>query len=75
MTNPDTTTQYNVTGANSFGCKDSANITVVVYPKPVIDPTSNDTSGCEPKTINFTANTGGLSYLWNFGDTGTSDSS
>ena len=74
MANPGVTTLYNVTGANSFGCKDSTKIIVVVYPKPVIDPTSDTNAGCEPKTIKFTANTGGLSYLWNFGDTDTSSS-
>ena len=74
LANPGVTTLYNVTGANSFGCKDSTKITVVVYPKSVIDPTSDTNAGCEPKTIKFTANTGGLSYLWNFGDNLTSDS-
>lgn len=49
-------------------------ITVVVYPKPVINPTEDPTSGCEPKTINFSANTGALTYLWHFGDGQTSDS-
>ena len=68
IVHPVVTTLYKVTGTNSNGCKADEEITVVVYPKPVINPTEDPTSGCEPKTINFSASAGALSYLWHFGD-------
>jgi len=57
-----------VTGTNNLGCKEDEEIKIVVYPKPVINPTEDPTSGCEPKTINFSASAGALTYLWHFGD-------
>jgi len=68
MVTPGVTTLYSVTGTNAFGCKNDEEITVVVYPKPAINPTEDPTSGCEPKMINFSASAGALTYLWNFGD-------
>ena len=68
IVHPIVTTLYSVTGTNTFGCKDDEEITIVVYPKPLINPSSDITDGCEPKTINFNASAGALTYLWHFGD-------
>lgn len=52
---------YTVIVANTFGCKDTADITLDVLPKP--SAIVNNAAACEGDTITLTAQGGG-SYLW-----------
>ena len=58
---PNTTTNYIVIGKNTFGCKDTANVTVTVNPGPPI--TVNSPTICIGDIATLTAS-GGLSYIW-----------
>lgn len=58
---PDTSTRYTVI-VRAGGCIDTAYVSVVVNPKPVIS-VSADTSICVGDTISLTAG-GGATYLW-----------
>lgn len=55
-------------------CTDSFSKPIRVLPRPAVAFTANNTSSCQPPlTVNFTnQSTGGVSYLWNFGDGNTS---
>ncbi|HEX8313836.1 MAG TPA: PKD domain-containing protein, partial [Flavisolibacter sp.] len=55
-------------------CTDSFSNLIRVLPRPVAAFTANNTSGCQPPlTVNFSnQSTGGVNYLWNFGDGNTS---
>ena len=59
---PNATTNYIVTGKNTFGCKDTANVTVTVNPGPPI--TVNSPTICVGDTTTLTAS-GALTYIWN----------
>ncbi len=59
-----------------FGCPDSSTVYVVVYAKPSITFVSDIIEGCMPSLpIAFTSTVSipGGTYLWNFGDLGTSN--
>lgn len=59
---------------NNFGCKDSTQLTIQVYPRVVAQFTS-DSTGCSPLEIQFNNHSLNAStYLWNFGDGFTSNS-
>jgi len=61
-----------LTVTDQFGCSSSSTFDVTVNPNPVVSFESI-TGGCEPLTVDFTNNsTGGVSYVWNFGDGATS---
>lgn len=61
-------------GANAFGCVDTAQATVTVYPNPTADLALSDAQGCHPLTVQLTnLSTGADQYLWNYGDGSTSD--
>lgn len=65
----------NSSGADSI----TRNQYITVFPKPVVAFTASDTTGCLPKTIQFTdqsSSPGGTitSWLWDFGDGTTSTS-
>jgi PKD repeat protein len=60
------TTQLISISAN--GCRDSVNVYVTAYPKPIFNFTMVPNSGCTPLTINFPSVPGVVSYQWNFGD-------
>lgn len=64
---------YNVLATNSSGCTDSANaVTVNVFPVPVAAVSaSGPTTFCQGNSVTLTAS-GGTSYLWSDGSTGTS---
>lgn len=52
---------------NSFGCSDSASVSVTIYPLPVANFTAS--RECIGKTTSFTnTSTLGTSYTWSFGD-------
>lgn len=66
---------YIVKLISNFGaCTDSAFKTITVIDKPLVSFNANPTSSCSaPLTVNFLNNsTGGISYVWDFGDGGTS---
>ncbi|MEJ8843377.1 LamG-like jellyroll fold domain-containing protein [Lacibacter sp. H375] len=67
VASPSATTEYIVTGTNSFGCTAKDSITVTVKPKPTIT-IPNDTLICSGSSIQLTAG-GGSSYVWLPGNT------
>ncbi|MCA6363953.1 MAG: T9SS type A sorting domain-containing protein, partial [Bacteroidetes bacterium] len=61
--NPTSTTTYTVTGTNQFGCSDTALVTVVVNPLPVLAVTTSDPVICLGDTVTFSV-TGAATYSW-----------
>jgi hypothetical protein len=61
--NPTSTTTYTVTGTNQFGCTDTALVTVVVNPLPVLAVNTSDPVICLGDTVTFSA-TGASTYTW-----------
>jgi PKD repeat protein len=64
-----------LTVTNNAGCKDSLTESINIDPTPV--PSFSTTSTCVGEAAEFTNSTslqggGNLTYLWNFGDSGTS---
>jgi PKD repeat protein len=62
---------YNVTLdiISDQGCSSSANSNVIILPNPDASFTPNPVYGSPPLTVNFVnQTTGGLNYVWNFGD-------
>ncbi|MES2565888.1 MAG: PKD domain-containing protein [Bacteroidota bacterium] len=57
---------------NSFGCKDTASITLNIFPKPIVSFAIDDTSGCAvfcPKFTDTSTPAGILTnWEWSFGD-------
>lgn len=57
---------------NSFGCKDTISISVIIYPNPTVSFVIDDTSGCAvfcPRFTDTSTPAGILSaWEWNFGD-------
>ncbi len=60
--------QYDVTVTNSFGCKNSDTIEVVLRDNPVVD-LGNDTTVCNGVVLNLDAGDDGIEYFWNTGET------
>lgn len=59
---PTTTTTYTVIGTDANGCKDTAQMTITVNPKPIIDA-GPDVAVCSLTSIQLQA-TGATSYSW-----------
>ncbi len=55
-------------GSNQFGCMDSHQVPIQVY--PLVEANfSSDTMGCSPYTVSFSnLSTGASSYYWDFGN-------
>ncbi len=54
---------------SQYGCKDSTETTVIVFPKPEARFEPEITEGCSPLTIDYEdMSTGAAVYQWNFGD-------
>jgi gliding motility-associated-like protein len=54
---------------SQFGCKDSLEKQVIVYPKPLASYETSISSGCSPLQVDLTHSSVGASSLdWNFGD-------
>jgi gliding motility-associated-like protein len=69
---PAITTTYTIYGRDSLGCNDSTKFTLDVNSAPLDSFTSSAPSVCYPLRIQFSnMTTGGISYLWNFGDSNT----
>jgi gliding motility-associated-like protein len=67
--------QYKIKLVTTFGiCQDSAVKTITVLPRPTAAFTASNTSGCAgPLVVSFQdASTSAISYIWSFGDGGTS---
>lgn len=60
---------YTVIVTNSFGCKDTAQTTVLVNPNPIVTATSNSPV-CQQDTVKLSS-TGGISWAWSNGSTFT----
>ncbi len=60
--------QYDVTVTNSFGCKNSDTIEVVLRDNPVVN-LGNDTTVCNGVVLNLNAGNDGIEYFWNTGQT------
>lgn len=53
---------------NQFGCIDSTEIQITVYPGVVMDLNVVPGEGCHPLQAELTATPGAMSYTWNTGD-------
>ena len=53
---------------SSNGCKDSMQLTVTAYPRPIFNFTMVPNTGCSPLSINFPPVLGAVTYQWDFGD-------
>lgn len=80
ITVPPTAASYTVTGTTN-GCKGSAVSNVTTSAPPLVNFSADTLQGCNPLSVNFTANTTGntgATYTWNYGDnsagTGTNPS-
>jgi len=73
IVSPVETTKYIVTGYNSNNCSSQDTATVSVYPNPISDFLAQPTIVfLEDATISFfNRTTGAISYLWNFGEDGS----
>jgi Ig-like domain CHU_C associated/Right handed beta helix region len=60
---PLSTTTYTVTGTDFVGCSDTASITVVVNPQPVVSYTTSSDSVCVGSTVTLSG-TGAQTYVW-----------
>ena len=60
---PATTTTYRVTGVNSYGCNDTATVTVTVDTPPVLSISNSLPFFCIGQSSTLTAS-GGTSYSW-----------
>ncbi|MCB0791335.1 MAG: PKD domain-containing protein [Flavobacteriales bacterium] len=61
-------------GANAFGCVDTAQGSVSVFPLPSAQFTLGALSGCHPLTALIdNSSTGATTFQWNYGDGQTSD--
>ncbi|MBL7932673.1 MAG: T9SS type A sorting domain-containing protein [Bacteroidia bacterium] len=69
IVSPTVTSFYSVTGANSFGCKDTDTSTVTVLPVPNIYVISNNPDLCVGESATITAH-GATAYTFNPGGSG-----
>ncbi len=78
VNNSQNDTNYTIilVATSSFGCKDTVQQIINLHPKPVANINCSQVTGCTPFNTVFTNNsTGGVSFLWNFGDNTSSTSS
>ncbi|HWY10677.1 MAG TPA: PKD domain-containing protein, partial [Bacteroidia bacterium] len=59
---------------NTFGCKDTLKVPIVIHPQPSFNFVPTPTAGCAPLSVNFPTVVGVSSYNWNFGDGNTGSS-
>ncbi len=53
---------------NSYGCTDTSNTYITVYPQGNFTLTAQPDSGCSPVKIDLISEPGAFSYSWEFGD-------
>lgn len=63
IVSPLQTTIYNVTGTDANTCINTATITIIVNPLPVITALTSDDSICSGESVTLAAG-GGISYTW-----------
>jgi len=74
-TTNDVTYNVELIATSAFGCIDTANGTVKVFPNPTVNFTGDFNTGCHPLDETFTnTSTGCVAYNWDFGD-GTNSTS
>ncbi len=70
------TGNYSVIVTDTNNCTDTATVVISVFPSPNIEFTAYPYSDCEPLWVTFTDNSTSdssiTSWLWDFGDTGSS---
>jgi len=66
VVSPTVTTIYTVTGANAFGCTNTATTNLLVNPTPTISTTPSSTLLCSGASATLTSN-GALTYVYNPG--------
>ncbi|MDQ3108944.1 MAG: T9SS type A sorting domain-containing protein, partial [Bacteroidota bacterium] len=66
MVTPAATTTYSVVGTDGNGCSDTAMVTVIVNPLPVVAIVPNTSTICEGTNDTLTAN-GAMNYAWSTG--------
>ncbi len=66
---PQAAATYSVAATDFFGCTSTTDFHVTVYPLPVVAITSDDTSTCAGSSIQLSAMSNGVAYLWSSGDT------
>ena len=64
IASPTSTQNYTVIGNNTFGCPDTARVTVTVNAFPIANA-GNDTSICRGDTMQLVAGAGYADYSWN----------
>lgn len=58
---------------SEFGCKDSTQVNILVYPRPKAQFQPDTVVGCSPLLVSFAdASVGSATWRWNFGDGQTS---
>jgi gliding motility-associated-like protein len=62
VASPTTNTTYTVTGTDGNGCTNTDDVTVSIYPQPVIDAGADQTI-CNGSSVQLQA-TGGVAYVW-----------
>lgn len=71
-------TSYNVIliATSNYSCSDTISKLFTVHPKPIADINISQITGCTPFNAQFINNSvGATSYVWNFGDNTSSNSS
>ncbi len=53
---------------NEYGCRDSTQIPITVYPSPFINVEARPDEGCSPVNVSLSASSGLTTYAWDFGD-------
>ncbi|MBC7865480.1 MAG: gliding motility-associated C-terminal domain-containing protein [Bacteroidia bacterium] len=71
---PTTSQNYTVTGSTTFGCSDTATVSVTVNPSSTAAGTAGSVPFGIPASINFTSTSTNIdSVVWNFGDGSATD--
>lgn len=65
---PTATTTYTLTGTDENGCIDTATVTVIVKPLPVVTANATATNVCAGTSVTLTGS-GAISYVWTGGVT------
>jgi len=58
----------NLIATNSYNCKDSATLPILIYPEAIFNFTPTTISGCSPVNAVLSSDSGAVNYIWNFGD-------
>jgi gliding motility-associated-like protein len=59
--------------SNSFNCRDTSFVPLIIHPKPKFNMAALPDSGCTPLRVIFPLINGVVNYRWNFGDGNTAN--